>query len=132
MAEHDKSDSNPGYETTDAHIMPLALTGLSMAVLVIVSFISMIVLFKVFAYYQPIFDDPVPALASARITSDAPRLQIDPPAQKIALELSNKDILSSYGWVDEQVKVARIPIVRALALASRGQLPLINQEQTAQ
>jgi hypothetical protein len=132
MAEHDKSDIKPGYETTDAHIMPLALTGLSMAVLVIVSFISMIVLFKVFAYYQPTFDDPVPSLASARITSDAPRLQIDPPAQKIALELSNKDILSSYGWVDEQVKVARIPIERALSLASRGQLPLINQEQTAQ
>ena len=132
MAEHDKSDSNPGYETTDAHIRPLAFTGLSMAVLVIVSFISMIVLFKVFAYYQPIFDDPVPSLASARITSDAPRLQIDPPAQKIALELGNKDILSSYGWVDEQVKVARIPIERALALTSQGQLPLINQEQTAQ
>jgi hypothetical protein len=132
MAEHEHSDSNPGYETTDAHIMPLVLTGFSMAALVVVSFISMIVLFKVFAYYQPTFDDPVPALASARVTSNAPRLQIDPPAQKIALELNHKDILSSYGWVDEQVKVARIPIDRALALVSQGQLPVINQEQTAQ
>ena len=132
MAEHDTSDSNPGYETTDAHITPLALTGLSMAVLVVGSFISMIVLFKVFAYYQPTFDDPVPALASARVTSDAPRLQIDPPAQKIALQRIHKDVLSSYGWVDEQVKVARIPIERAVVLVSMGQLPLINQGQTAQ
>ena len=132
MAEHDKSNSNPGYETTDAHIMPLALTGLSMAVLVIVSFISMIVLFKVFAYYQPHFDDPVPSLASARVTSDAPRLQIDPPAQKIALDLSNNEILSSYGWVDTQVKVARIPIQRAIELATKGNLSLVSQGKATQ
>jgi len=30
------------------------------------------------------------------------------------------------------VKVARIPIERAIVLVSKGQLPLINQRQTAQ
>lgn len=132
MAEHDKSGNNPGYETTDAHITPLALTGFTMAALMVVSFISMIVLFKVFAYYQPTFDNPVPPLASARITNEGPRLQIDPPSQKIALNRNIKETLSSYGWIDEQVKVARIPIERAVVLVSKGQFPLINQGQTAQ
>jgi len=132
MAEHDNSDNSPGYETTDAHITPLALTGFTMAALMVVSFVSMIVLFKVFAYYQPTFDNPVPPLASARIPNEGPRLQIDPPAQKIALNRNIKETLSSYGWIDEQVKVARIPIERAIVLVSKGQLPLINQGQTAQ
>ncbi len=132
MAEHDNSDNNPGYETTDAHITPLALTGFTMAALMVVSFVSMIVLFKIFAYYQPTFDNPVPPLAAERITNEGPRLQIDPPAQKIALNRNTKETLSSYGWIDEQVKVARIPIERAIVLVSKGQLPLINQRQTAQ
>ena len=132
MAEHDNSDNSPGYETTDAHITPLALTGFTMAALMVVSFVSMIVLFKVFAYYQPTFDNPVPPLAAERITNEGARLQIDPPAQKIALNRNIKETLSSYGWIDEQVKVARIPIERAIVLVSKGQLPLINQGQTAQ
>lgn len=132
MAENAKTDNNPGYETTDAHISPLALTGFFMAALMAVSFVSMIVLFKVFAYYQPIFDDPVPALASARIISEEPRLQIDPPAQKIALERNATETLASYGWVDKQVKVARIPISRAIVLVSQNKVPLIDQMPTAQ
>ena len=133
MAEHDNSGNNPGYETTDAHITPLALTGFTMAALMVVSFVSMIVLFKVFAYYQPTFDNPVPPLAAERITNEGARLQIDPPAQKIALNRNIKETLSSYGWIDEQVKVARIPIERAVVLVSKGQFPLINQQgQTAQ
>ena len=132
MAEHTKTDDNPGYETTDAHISPLAWTGFTMTVLVVVSFISMIVLFKVFNYYQPSFDDPVPALASARVVSDEPRLQVDPPAQKIALDQSFNETLTSYGWVDEQVKVARIPIDRALVLVAQGKLTINNKVQTAQ
>ena len=132
MAEYAKSDSNPGYETTDAHITPLALTGLSMAVLVVVSFVSMVLVFKVFAYYQRTFDEPVPTLAPTRVITDAPRLQIDPPAQKIALDLSNNEILSSYGWVDTQVKVARIPIQRAIELATKGNLSLVSQGKATQ
>ena len=81
MVEHTDS---PGYETTDAQIAPLVSTGVFIFALMFVSFVSMIVLFRVFDYYQPLFDDPVPALAKARVVADSPRLQVDPPAQKIA------------------------------------------------
>ena len=124
----DLSD-NPGYETTDAHIAPLVKTGVFIFLLMVVSFVSMIVLFRVFNYYQPLFDDPVPPLASARIVDDSPRLQIDPPAQKIAHDRKTQETLSSYGWVDTQVKVARIPVERAIDLVSDGKLSLMETAQ---
>ena len=125
MAEQANSE-NPGYETTDARITPLVQTGFFIGLLVVVAFVSMIVLFKVFAYYQPLFDDPVPPLAASRIVNDGPRLQIDPPAQKLILERNAQETLESYGWVDEQVKVARIPVDRAIDLVSQGKLQFIT------
>ena len=126
MAEQAHNQTNSGYETTDARVTPLAQTGLFIAALVIVSFVSMIVLFRVFAYYQPLFDDPIPPLADNRIASDAPRLQVDPPKQKFELAQSEAAILGSYGWIDQQVKVVHIPIERAIDLVSEGKIQLID------
>ena len=126
MAEQAHNQTNSGYETTDARVTPLAQTGLFIAALVIVSFVSMIVLFKVFAYYQPLFDDPVPPLVDNRIASDAPRLQVDPPKQKFELAQSEAAILNSYGWIDQQVQVVHIPIERAIDLVSEGKIQLID------
>ena len=126
MAEQAHDQTNSGYETTDARVTPLAKTGAFVAVLVIASFISMIVLFRAFAYYQQYFDDPVPPLVDNRVASDAPRLQVDPPKQKFELAQSEAAILNSYGWIDEQVQVVHIPIERAIDLVSEGQMPLIT------
>ena len=125
MAERAHDPSNSGYETTDARITPLAQTGLFIAALIVVSLVSMIVLFRVLAYYQELLDDPVPPLVQDRIASDAPRLQVDPPKQKSELAQSEAAILNSYGWIDQQVQVVHIPIERAIDLVSEGQLPLI-------
>ena len=126
MAEQAHNQTNSGYETTDARVTPLAQTGLFIAALVIVSFVSMIVLFRVLAYYQERFDDPVPPLVDNRIASDAPRLQVDPPKQKFELAQNEAATLNSYGWIDQQVKVVHIPIERAIDLVSEGKMPLIT------
>ncbi len=125
MAERSHDPNNSGYETTDARITPLAQTGLFIVALVVASFVGMIVLFRVFAYYQPLFDDPVPPLVADRIASDAPRLQVDPPKQKSELAQSEAALLGSYGWIDQQVKVVHIPIERAIDLVSEGKIQLI-------
>ena len=74
----------------------------------------------------------MPPLAAARIVNDGPRLQIDPPAQKLILERNVQETLNSYGWVDEQVKVVRIPVDRAIDLVSEGKLQLITEATVAQ
>lgn len=126
MAEQTHHQDSVGYETTDARITPLAQTGIFITALIIASFVGMIVLFKVFAYYQPLFDDPVSPLVDNRVASAAPRLQVDPPKQKAELAQSEAARLNSYGWIDEQVQVVHIPIERAIDLVSEGQMPLIT------
>ena len=129
MADHPQNDAqgerqaDPGFETSDARVRPLAQMGVALIAIIAISIVGMIVLFKVFKYYQPIFDDPVSPLASVRQAPDAtPRLQIDPPQQKLALHESEELLLTTYAWVDAENKRVRIPIDRAITLVAEGTL----------
>ena len=124
MADHLQDSENPGYETSDAPVKPLLYIGLGILILMIISFLGMIPLFKALGYYQPLFDDPVPALAQERQASSGPRLQPDPPRHKFDLADRENEILGTYAWVDEELKVARIPIDRTIELVSSGALSL--------
>jgi|AACY02.17.fsa_nt_gi hypothetical protein len=125
MADHLQEGENPGYETTDAHIKPLLYIGLVVLVLMASSFLGMIPLLKVLGYYQPLLDDPVPTLVQERITNTtSPRLQIDPPRMKFDLEDKENETLGTYAWVDEDLKVVRIPIDRTIELVRSGVLAL--------
>lgn len=124
MADHLQDSENPGYETSDAQIKPLLYIGLVVLVLMIASFLGMVPLFKVLGYYQPLFDEPVPTMAHERQSSIGPRLQIDPPRQKFDLADREDEVLGSYAWVDEELKVARIPINRTIELVGTGVLTL--------
>jgi hypothetical protein len=46
----------------------------------------------------------------------APRLQADPHADLEALRARDGRILGTYGWVDRDAGIARIPIARAMEL----------------
>jgi hypothetical protein len=52
-----------------------------------------------------------------------PRLQNSPFDDLKRLQAEEEKALSSYGWVDRKAGIARIPIERALEIASQGGLP---------
>ena len=74
-----------GHEVTDADPNPLAKVGIALAGLVLAAFVLMILLFRIFAYYQPMFDDDPHPLRDQRAASSEPRLQPDPPRQRAQL-----------------------------------------------
>ena len=131
MAEHesheDQSTPSPRFETSDAPIRPFVVTGVVLMVVMFASIVGVIVLFRVFNYYQPRYDDPVPPLAELRQTPQVPRLQIDPPRQKLELWQYEEEMLTDYAWIDPANKQVRIPVQRAIELVSEGQLPLDTQ-----
>ncbi len=116
--------AHPGHERTDAAAGPLARVGIAMAVLIAFSFVSMVILFKVFAYYQPFFDEEPHALADLREVSSEPRLQVDPPQQKFELKEIEQTVLTTYDWVDRERGVVRIPIDRAMDILAQRGLPV--------
>ncbi|MEE2658155.1 MAG: hypothetical protein VX733_06595 [Candidatus Latescibacterota bacterium] len=110
-----------GHEISDVDAGPLAKVGIAMALVVLVAFVGMVVMFKVMAYYQPLFDDTPHALSTTRQLPAEPRLQVDPPVQKGDLKAHEDHLLSTYDWVDPNAKIARIPIDRAIAIiAAKG------------
>ena len=122
MAEH---TSNPGYEATDADVSPLFKFLAFLAVFIVFAVLAVILLFKVLSYYQPLLDDEVSPLAETRlINPDVPRLQVDPPEQKIAWQAYEAEQLSSYGWVQQDAQIVRIPIERAIDLVAKGTLKI--------
>jgi len=118
MAEH------PGHERTDADAGPLALVGITMAVLVVGAFVSMVILYKVFAYYQPMLSDDPHPLAELRQVTTEPRLQVDPPRQKFELKEIEENVLSGYDWVDREEGIVRIPVNRAIEILAERGLPI--------
>ena len=111
-----------GHETADASAIGLARVAMVLAVTVACVFFGIVILFKVFAYYQPLLHSQPHALADTReeVLSE-PRVEVDPPRVKIELDKIEAHVLTSYDWVDEEAGVVRIPIDRAIKLlAKRG------------
>lgn len=70
-------------------------------------------------------DPPASPLAEARERSlpPAPRLQPDPPQEIEELHRWEERVLTSYGWVNRDQGVARIPVERAMELVLEEGLP---------
>ena len=121
MTEPSKESQELGYETSDAHIKPMIVSGIVILLLMAGSFIGIIPLFKILDYYQPLFDEPTPPMASERVFQlSEPRLEIAPPRQNYFYKRETNQQISSYAWIDRDMKIARIPVDRAIKLVSSG------------
>ena len=114
-----------GYEQSDASAAVPARVAIILAVSLVFVFLGIVVLFKVFNYVQPrLFDQEPHPMAQTRQTATGPRLQLDPPQQKIDMLAAENEALTTYDWVDRELGLVRIPIDRAMAiLVKQGELP---------
>ena len=53
----------------------------------------------------------------------APRLQADPPAEYAAFAAEQRRVTSTYGWLDRDAGVVRLPVERALEIVLEEGLP---------
>jgi hypothetical protein len=121
MIETSKESQDLGYEKSDAQVKPLVVSGVVVLLLMAASFIGIIPLFKILDYYQPLFDDPTPPMASERVFKlSEPRLEIDPPRQNYFYTRQTNQQITSYAWVDRELNIARIPVDRAIELVGSG------------
>lgn len=131
-AGHSAPGAHPGYEVSDVHPSSLAKTAALMGGLVFFSIVGMLVLYKVFDYYQPRADRPRHPMADSRYVSSAPKLQPDPPALKEELRAVEDHVLTTYDWTDKEKRLVRIPIERAIELVAQEQkLPVMKATEAA-
>ncbi len=124
MADQTAISIEAGHETTDAGAGGLLKIGIAMTVLVIFSFVSMVVMFKVLGYYQPLLQGTPHPLSETRVESlSEPLLETDAPRQRLALRAQEDGKLGSYS-LDSETGVSQIPIERAMDLLAERGLPV--------
>jgi hypothetical protein len=113
-----------GHEPTDVNVRPLAIYAGILALTVIGAMVLMWVLFQ---FYQgmPVREaGPVSPLTAERVPPPRPRLQtMETQGEDLTVNrAAEKEVLTTYGWVDKQAGIVRIPVQRAMELALERQL----------
>lgn len=127
MKKDDVTQGGAGYESRDMSLRVVGafLLGL-LAATGIVLFLTWL-LFTVFAAQQAGRDAPLPSLAAAPHPPE-PRLQVDPGKEFKEIRAQEDAILNSYGWVNRNAGIVRIPIDRAIRLLAERGLPVRGQK----
>ncbi len=113
------------HETSDINIRGVFAFAAGLAVALVVVSFSVFVLFRYFSSREMHAAAPQYPLAAAEDTRipPAPRLQTNPRRDLELFRRNEDQILTSYGWVDKNAGVVRIPIDDAMKRVVEGGLP---------
>jgi len=116
---------SPGRETRDVNFRWLAILGGWLAVVIVVVFLLMWGMFRYFAAREE-GAQPSPVTLTAHSRDQLPpepRLQTNPLDELVALRAEEDAILGSYGWVDQEKGIVRIPVEKAMEILVERGLP---------
>ena len=118
-------DHSVSHEHSDVNIRAILGFG---AALVVVAAVIHLVIYVLFGYFTSRENAKVPAeyplaVAAGDRVPPEPRLQTDPRQDLADLRAKEDELLGSYGWVDRNAGVVRIPIEAAMKLTLERGLP---------
>lgn len=114
------------HEHSDVDVRGILSFALVLFAFTVVTFVLIWWLFGYFAVRETKSDRPLLPLVSSSsgvMLPPEPRLQVSPSQDMQELRAAEDALLNSYGWVDQQVGVVRIPIERAMQLLAERGLP---------
>jgi hypothetical protein len=122
MAGNDHSlDPHPGHEEKDVDVRSVTRFGVMLVLLCAVALIGLIGLFRYFQNRETALQPPQVEGTDLRGPSlpPQPRLQNSPVQDLKRMRDAEDQILGSYGWIDRQKGIVRLPIARAIDLLSQ-------------
>jgi hypothetical protein len=126
-AEHTPGGDKPGvrHEESDVNIRPILLFGLVMVIAGVLINLLISLLFSLFAAREAVRlprQYPLAASEENRLPPE-PRLQTNPREDMRNLRAAEDAVLGTYGWVDKNAGIVRIPIAEAMKLTVERGLP---------
>jgi hypothetical protein len=115
----------PRHETTDANVKAVFVFGAGLLAVAIAIHVMVWLLFRYFdteAKYTLVPQYPI-AISHEQELPPEPRLQTNPREDLLELRAREDALLATYGWVDRNAGVVRIPIDRAMQLTLERGLP---------
>lgn len=135
MATSTNAARHNGYERTDASPRGLLYFVLIMAAILAAVSLSLILLFKHFERAENPASFVAAPFAGTHPLPPPPRIQPVPGIDMQSYYQSQQNLLNTYGWVDKQNGIVRLPIDRAMQLLLERGLPVrssTNQQNAAQ
>jgi hypothetical protein len=124
---HEEQQVNPEVQHEHSDVNISAILGFGGA-LIVVAVVIHLLIYVLFGYFnsreqlQTAVEYPL-AAAQGRREPPEPRLQTAPRQDLADLRAKEDDMLTSYGWVDKNAGVVRIPIDAAMKLTLERGLP---------
>ena len=121
------------HETSDASIRHLLIFGVGLFLVLIAGLVFSRVVFRYFVGHQGL-GPPASPFENVRTLPPEPRLQVAAPMDLKQYKAAQDEVLNSYGWVDQQAGVVRIPIERAMDLLLQRGFPVrttVPEKQSA-
>ena len=118
------------HERRDADVIGLTMVAGFLLLSIGITLLCVWGLLHFFTNQRNAHESPRPKVADERDEFPLPRLQANPTADLRKSRVSEETKLHSYGWVDREAGVARIPIERAMQLTVERGLPEVGAGQT--
>src|ERR1035438_2936463 len=118
MEENNKH--RPGFEETDVNVVAVGKFGLA---LLLATILAMALLVGVFNYFKASEGGQAATVDPTKVFPH-PQLEKTPILDLMAVRAAEEQVLNSYGWVDQQKGVVRIPIAQAMELVVKKGLPV--------
>jgi hypothetical protein len=112
-----------GHEKTDASPRGLIYFAGVIAIILVVVALLLILLFKHFQKAEPAGSFVATPFEAVEPTPPPPHIQPDPRADMRSYADSQEKLLNTYGWIDRQNGIVRLPIDRAMELLLQRGLP---------
>jgi hypothetical protein len=121
----DNRGERPGHEEKDVDVWAVAKFALALVLLCAVALAGLAGLFRYFQSREARLQPPQVAGDDLKGPSlpPLPRLQTSPVLDLKRMRQDEDQILGSYGWIDRQKGIVRLPIARAIDLLSQRGLP---------
>jgi hypothetical protein len=121
-----------GYEKSDASPRGLAHFALTIAAILAATCVSLIWLFKHYEKTENPGSFVAAPFSGTQPLPPPPRIQSNPAVDMQSYLQSQQNLLNTYGWIDRQSGIVRMPIDRAMELVLERGLPTraANTHQT--
>jgi hypothetical protein len=124
--DEEAPDVNAGYEKRDASISALLQFGFWLAVVIVVTLFGMAWAFNYFSKIAPLGQPSAPTAVvnpNLRQLPPSPMVQAHPHEDLVDFCQQQERAVNTYGWVDRQAGIVRVPISRAMDLVLAQGLP---------
>lgn len=122
---------NDRYERRDVNVRTLLKIGVVLVVVIAVVMVAMRWTFDAYEKAQPLGPMVSPLVKTEQVVPPSPQLQAHPEEDLQTYCTAEEQKLDTYGWVDQQAGVVRLPIDRAMTLLLQRGLPTRPAAQTS-